>query len=178
MNGWPNIALQPTSSASPPPRLSARTLGVQRVLAAAGAVALLSSLSCRPTDLTNFEEPMEVTRLELHDVQNNVLWRIESAGPRRLSQVDYGVVPTGYRQVIPGGARPRRLQNRERLLLICSMRGGWLRHWGEAVGDRSFRGGVWLAGPWPGTTPAEVFAEGFKSIDRLPEPKTHPPGRS
>ncbi len=43
----PNIALQPTSSASPPPRLSLGTLGDGRKIVVAGAlVSLLSFLAC------------------------------------------------------------------------------------------------------------------------------------
>ena len=158
--------------------LSRKPLGVQRAFVAAAITALLFIWRCGASHLTNFSEPLEVVRLELHDVQNRVLWRIESVSPRLLPQVDYGVVPSGYRQVIPDGAPPRQLRNRERLLLIYSMPNGWLRHWGEAAGDHNFRGGLWLAGPWPGTTPAEVFAEGFASIDGLPEPRTHSVGGS
>jgi len=136
------------------------------------------SVGCGKAHVANFEEPTSILRLELHDQQNQVLWRLDAAPPGRVEQVDYGVVPVGFTQTVPKSGKPRALTPGEPLLLIYSMPDGWVRHRGQAAGSDGFRGGFWLAGPWPGTTPAEVFVEGLHTIDHLPEPKTHPPGPS
>src|SRR5271169_3795774 len=68
--------------------------------------------------IADFEEPVSVTRLELHDREHRTLWRIDSPSPRRLGFVDYGIVPSGFHQVFPIAGNPRPLIPDEPLLLI------------------------------------------------------------
>ena len=111
--------------------------------------------------IADFEEPTLVSRLELHDDAKNVLWRIEAPSPRRVSSIDYGVVPKGFTQVIPGNGQPRPLTEGEALLLIYTTDTGWCRHGGVAVGAAAFRGGGWFAGQLSNTPVSTVFsAEG------------------
>jgi len=139
------------------------------------ALALCLLLACRARPhAALFEGPTVVTRLELHDRHNQVLWRIDAVTHEPVQLVEYGSVPPGFKQTVPGRGRPRPLHPGEPLLLIYAMPSGWTRHSGHANAADSYSGGGRLSGPWCGTTAAEVFAEGLSSIEDLPAPNTHP----
>jgi hypothetical protein len=129
----------------------------------------------RPPVIADFEGQAPITRLELHDLQNRVLWRIDATDKTsRLEEAMYGAAPPGYVRQIPASGEPRRLKRGERLLLIYGTPDSWTRHWGWATGPSSFRGGVYESGKWFNSTPSDVFAEGMNSIDHLPEPRALP----
>ena len=139
------------------------------------ALALLIAGSCQRTEnLVTFDQGTVVSRLELHDRDNRVLWRVDATSTHTVREVSYGVVPAGYTQVTPTRGVPRPLRAGEPLLVIYGVPTGWVRHWGQAAGSAGYLGGAYLTGPWCGTSAAEVFGEGLRSINEMPDPRTHP----
>ena len=126
------------------------------LLALACVVALVA---CGYRHIADFEEPTAVTRMELRDGTNGLLWRIDSSTPRRLGFVDYGIVPEGYVQVFPAVGPPRPLRNDEHLVLVYTTPEYWRRHAGAAVGTAAFRGGQWQSGPLARTSLDKIFVE-------------------
>src|SRR5712691_10959549 len=87
-------------------------------------------LACGYRHIADFEEPTAVTRMELRDANNGLLWRIDSSKPKRLGFVDYGIVPEGYVQAFPANVPPRPLRDGEPLLLVYTTADNWTRHEG------------------------------------------------
>jgi hypothetical protein len=123
--------------------------------------ATLSVLYCAGVfgyrHVANFEKATEVTRFEVHDRNGDVLWRVDATGTGKVDAIDYGVVPGGFRQVIPLFGRPRVLTPGERLRIAYTTRTGWTRHDGSAVGTSALKGGSWFAGQLSNTPISEVF---------------------
>ena len=135
-------------------------------------VILASALfvvGCGYSHIADFEEPTLVTRLEIHDGQNKLLWRIDCKDHMPVPAVDYAVAPQGFVQVFPVAGPPRHLRGGEPLLLVYTTADRWTRHEGVAVGDSAFKGGGWLSGPLARKTPEDVFVATQMPISKLLE---------
>jgi hypothetical protein len=107
--------------------------------------------------IADFEDATVVTRFEVHDRHDNVLWRIDATRPVEIGTIDYGVVPAGFRQILPLSGKPRVLAPGEDLLTAYTTPTDWMRHEGAAVGTSAFKGGAWSAGRLSNTSLGRVF---------------------
>ena len=143
---------------------------------AAALALLVTSLGCTASRFVEFDGPTVLTRFEVHDASNRLLWRLDGDGSVGVVAFDFGVVPPGYSQVFPSSAAPRDLVDGEPLLLVYVWlhRGApwWNRHWGSASGAHGFDGGVWRGGPLEGTPLETVFEPGEHPI--VAPPDSHP----
>jgi hypothetical protein len=82
-------------------------------------------------------ERMTLSGLELGDARGKIVWRIEADHPVRLGGLAYGIVPSGFAQVVPpGAATPRDLAPGETLTLEISAPGAILETVCDARGPR------------------------------------------
>lgn len=103
-------------------------------------------------NLLTAQEPARVISFELKEPSGAILWRIASDHPRALSDIRYGVVPSGFTQETPaGGVPPRPLRDHEELVALTDLEDRVLEHGGHAVGVDGFEGGGYLSTPkkWP-----------------------------
>ena len=121
--------------------MSVRGLGkgwLKGILIAVGAVLLvwavpflgllLHSDETQVAHLFESDAPEALSRLEITDEANSVLWAIENTGSAQVTVIDYGNTPSGFRQLYPSGTRPRLLNAKEPFLVAYSVPGqGWAR---------------------------------------------------
>jgi hypothetical protein len=84
-----------------------------------------------------------VLSLEVSDSTGQALWRVRSSQGIKVSRVEYGQTPNGFRQEVPvGGMRPRPLVSGERLRLAIASLCWTFTHDGRAAEGQGFLGGV------------------------------------
>ena len=75
--------------------------------------------------LLTVEAPAEPLRLEVVDHAGQVLWAVERRDDRPVHEVDYGIVPEGFVQLVPAAGPPRDISGEGRLgLSYCDDKGG------------------------------------------------------
>jgi hypothetical protein len=111
---------------------------------------MLALGACRDeTNLLTAGEPHDVLTFEVLDQEGKSLWRIEAIdGAISVPRIDYGVVPSGFRQTVPENAKPPTpFSDGEELRMRVTMTDRILDHQGFATGPRSFLGGHWRTTP-------------------------------
>ena len=84
--------------------------------------------------------PEDLTRFELRDSDDVVLWALEAVEPQSPNVLFYGLIPTGFKQQIPeSGELPRPLVDGEVLSTTIVTRTLTFEHIGHASGTNSFR---------------------------------------
>ena len=106
-----------------------------------------------------FETATQVTRLELHASCGERLWAIRGDGATTIKNVEYGIVPRGFRQIYPISKQPRALNQRECIVLLWEQPGDFVRHFGKAVGPGTIHYGYYMGGP-ARLTEDQLFAPG------------------
>jgi hypothetical protein len=114
--------------------------------------------------VAEFEVPTAIVRLEMRDGKGETLWRIDSVQGRKLETLDWGLVPSGYRQIHPAAGPPRPLREGESLMLVYVTGTDWSRHEGQAVGTSGFLGGFYAQGTLSNTPLEKVFARSTKVL--------------
>ena len=126
------------------------------VLAAAGsflAGVLALWFEHQPPDggrnlLTASENNMRVERFELQDHSGSPVWVIEASPGQPVTAIHYGVVPQGFKQLVPAsGLSPRPLVPNERLTTVTLSQDWLFVHHGVALGPDRFLGGSYSNGP-------------------------------
>ena len=84
--------------------------------------------------------PKDLTRFEVRDGEDEVIWAISAEEPQNVSAIYYGVVPEGFVQVSPEGEIvPRELEDGEVLVTTTVTERREFEHIGFASGTHSFR---------------------------------------
>jgi hypothetical protein len=123
---------------------------------------LLLLLSCELMPCRHaacFAAATPVSRLELHAACGERLWAIQATERALLTDVDYGVVPPGFRQIFPTHEKPRPLPKGECIILLWRGDDQFARHHGAAVSPSVVNYGGWQSGPPKGTDDV-LFAPG------------------
>ncbi len=98
--------------------------------------------------LTASESDMRVERFEVQDHSGSPVWVIAALPGQSVSAIHYGVVPQGFRQLVPAsGGRPRPLVPNERLTTVTLSQDWHFVHHGVALGPDRFLGGSYTNGP-------------------------------
>jgi len=88
--------------------------------------------------LLTVESPAEALRLEVVDHAGQVLWAVERRGGPPVHEIDYGVIPEGFVQLVPGAGPPRDISGEAGLgLSYCDDKGG-----GAFIQARARRGTI------------------------------------
>jgi hypothetical protein len=114
------------------------------------ACFLTLPIACRDdTDLLTASSPTPVSDFVVSDGKGTILWRLVSERPSVLTEVRYGKVPSGFRQVVPAdGARPRPFAKGEELSIKTVTDERTFTHEGTATGSIGFRGGYMRSVPF------------------------------
>jgi hypothetical protein len=106
-----------------------------------------------PTDLLRIRPAGKAYRFEVMDSTDSTLWRVTSPEGANLGRIDYGVIPSTFRQEVPAGsAKPRDLVAGEALKTRTVTDTDVLVHEGRAAGARSMSWGVSMFTPRSGST--------------------------
>jgi hypothetical protein len=96
-----------------------------------------------PHNLLTSAVDENVLGFEVLEPRGRAIWKVSSPQGSRLSRVEYGVVPDGFRQEVPpNGEPPRPLVSAERLRLRIVTPSWVFTHDGVAVDNSGFEGGV------------------------------------
>jgi hypothetical protein len=98
-------------------------------------------------NLLTTSDPEGVLSFQISASSGEVLWRFEAETPVQVATVHYGVVPPGFRQVIPAASTPRPFAKGEILKTEVVMPARLFTHRGTALDEARFLGGVWESGP-------------------------------
>jgi hypothetical protein len=75
--------------------------------------------------LLAIDQPAEPIRLEVIDAAGEVLWAIEKRGGPPVHEIDYGIVPAGFVQLVPAAGTPRDISGGRVVgLSYCDDKGG------------------------------------------------------
>src|SRR5262249_25579508 len=74
-----------------------------------------------------------------------VLWRMEAFPDRPLTELHYGIVPEGFRQVIPASGAPRPLRRDEYTVSELFLNDFTYESWGRALDERRVAPGVMMS---------------------------------
>ncbi len=84
--------------------------------------------------------PKDLTRFEVRDGEDEVIWAMSAEESQNLSAIYYGVVPEGFVQIVPeGGTEPRELEDGEVLVTTTVTERREFEHIGFASGTHAFR---------------------------------------
>jgi len=123
---------------------------------------LLLLLSCEVMPCRHaacFADATRASRLELHAACGERLWAIQVTERAFVTDVDYGVVPKGFRQIYPTHGKPRPMLQGECIILLWRSDNQFAQHHGAAVSPCVVNFGAWQSGP-PKGTDDELFAPG------------------
>ncbi|MFQ5525713.1 MAG: hypothetical protein ACE5GX_05570 [Thermoanaerobaculia bacterium] len=106
----------------------------------AGVVAVFSA--CRkPSDerppLLVVSGPDDFVSFEVRNANGETIWRLEADDPTPVAAFAYGVVPDGFRRVVPPERQPRPLAPGEDLLMESTTRDRIFLHRGYADSEVS-----------------------------------------
>jgi hypothetical protein len=83
--------------------------------------------------------PKDLTRIEVRDTRDEVVWSIRAEQPTTLSAIYYGVLPEGFVQVVPDvEVLPRALVDGEVIVATTVTLRREFKHYGVARGARGF----------------------------------------
>jgi hypothetical protein len=120
---------------------------------------------CQCNHAACFENGTLAERIEIRDRNNAVLWRLDGDGQHAVGNVEWGIVPAGYRQLSPGSGAPRALKTGEPVLLLWKAGGYFARHWGTAASPAVIHYGVWNSSPIAGRRDDQFFVDEPRTID-------------
>ncbi len=102
--------------------------------------AVLIGCQPSPEPFLVLSGPKNLTRVEVRDTRDEVVWSIRATEPRTLASVYYGVVPEGFVQTAPeAGSQPRSLIDGEVLVTSTVTLRREFTHYGFARGTQGFQ---------------------------------------
>jgi len=97
--------------------------------------------------LLTFDTADVVTKVELADPQRLILWALENPDGIHVPFLDYGIVPKGFKQVVPESVPPRALKPGESLRVTVAVQGqDYASIWTHADKSNKFRHGMRVSG--------------------------------
>ncbi|HEY4230111.1 MAG TPA: hypothetical protein VGO79_08050, partial [Thermoanaerobaculia bacterium] len=95
--------------------------------------------------LSGASHPDAVEAYQVGPSRSEVLWRIEAFPDRPLTELRYGEVPGGFRQLVPASGAPRPLKKGESLVSQLLLRDRILEGYGRALDERRFKQGIGMS---------------------------------